>query len=117
MAGAAGQSGTTVILLGYASIVMLGLLPLAAFARLTGVADDRVFFLPTSYALVVGFAIGLVVCTLVGRALGLLATDDITRYTAQHRQDVGGAAAARRRLRPRQGRIRSTAAAPFVRFS
>ena len=68
-------------------------------------------------ALVVGFAIGLVVCTLVGRALGLLATDDITRYTARHRQDVGGAAAARRRLRPRQGRIRSTAAAPFVRFS
>lgn len=97
--------------------MMLGLLPLAAFAQFAGVADDRPFFLPIAYALVVGFAIGLLVCTLVGRALGLLATDDITRYTARHRQDVDGTAAARRRLRPRHSRIRSTAAAPFVRFS
>lgn len=96
---------------------MLGLLPLAAFARFAGVAADRPFFLPAGYALLLGFAIGLVVCTLVGRALGLLATDDISRYTAQHRQDVSGAAAARRRLRPRHSRIRSTAAAPFARFS
>ena len=96
---------------------MLGLLPLAAFAQFAGVASDRPFFLPTSYALILGFAIGVVVCTLVGRALGLLATDDISRYTAQHRQDVGGAAAARRRLRPRHSRIRSTAAAPLARFS
>ena len=93
------------IILGYASILMLGLLPLAAFAQFAGVASDRPFFLPTSYALILGCA------------LGLLATDDISRYTAQHRQDVGGAAAARRRLRPRHSRIRSTAAAPLARFS
>ncbi len=105
------------ILLGYASIVMLGLLPLAALAQLVGVADERPLFLPITYALILGFAIGLFVCTVVGRALGLLETQEISAYTVRHRQDVGGAAAARRRLRPRHSRIRSTAAAPFARFS
>jgi len=106
-----------VILLGYASMVMLGLLPLAAFAQLAGVADERPFYLPTTYALTLGLALGIAVCTLVGRALGLLRAEDIGTYTARHQHEVGAAAATRRRAaRPRPSRIRSTAAAPFVRF-
>ncbi len=106
-----------VILLGYASMVMLGLMPLAAFAQLAGVADERPFYLPTTYALILGFALGIVVCTLVGRALGLLRSDDIGTYTARHQDEVGAAAAMRRRAaRPRHSAIRSTAAAPFTRF-
>lgn len=98
-------------------MLMLGLLPLAAAARMMGVADERTFFLPTTYALVAGFVIGVAVCALVGRALGLLGTQDIGTYAARHRQESEAAAAARRRHRPsRPSRIRSTAAAPFARL-
>lgn len=98
-------------------MLMLGLLPLAAVARMMGVSDERTFFLPTTYALVVAMVIGIAVCALVGRALGLLGTQDIGTYAQRHRQESDAAAAARRRHRPaRPSRIRSTAAAPFARL-
>jgi hypothetical protein len=98
-------------------MVILGLLPLAAFAQFAGVATERPFYLPTTFALILGFALGIAVCTLVGRALGLLSTGDIGTYTARHQHEVSATAAARRRgAPPRHSRIRSTAAAPFARF-
>jgi hypothetical protein len=103
-----------VIFVGYASMVALGLLPLAAVARMTGVDDERTFLLPGMYALVVGLVIGVAVCALVGRALGLLGTQDIGVYAERHRHEVGATAVARRRSST--SRIRSTAAAPFVRL-
>ncbi len=98
-------------------MVMLGLLPLAAFAQMTRVAADRPLYFPTTYALILGFAVGFAVCTIVGRALGLLESQEIGTYATRHRHEVGAAAAASRRsVRARHSRIRSTAAAPFARF-
>lgn len=97
-------------------MLILGLLPLAAVARMMGVADERTFFLPTPYALVVALVVGIAVCALVGRALGLLGTKDIGAYAERHGEESGATAAARRRSHPSRTRIRSTAAAPFARL-
>ena len=98
-------------------MVGLGLLPLAALARFFGVSDEQTFLMPTPYALIVGFVIGAAVCGIIGRSMGLRGTQDISMYADRHRAEPGEAAAARRPQRPMRGRIRSTASAPFVRFS
>ncbi len=98
-------------------MVVLGMLPLAAFARVLGVSDERAFLVPTPYALILGLVIGAAVCGIIGRSMGLLGTQDISTYTERHHLESSKAAAARRRGRPMRGRIRSSAAAPLVRFS
>ncbi|MGE3961274.1 MAG: hypothetical protein AB7F65_06280 [Dehalococcoidia bacterium] len=98
-------------------MVGLGLLPLAALARAFGVAEEHTFLLPTQYALIVGLVIGVAVCGIIGRSVGLLGAQDIGTYAHRHRVESGEAATAARRTRPSRSRIRSTAAAPFVRFS
>lgn len=105
------------IVLGYAAMTALGLLPLAALARMTGVADERTFLFPTFYAVFIGLAIGFAVCAVIGRILGVVGAQEIGTYSERYKSEVGSAAAARRRMRPAHSRIRSTAAAPFTRFS
>lgn len=107
-----------VILLGYASMVMLGLLPLAAVARLMGVESEQTFYLPTTYALIVGAVIGIATCAIIGRVLGLLGSSDISAYAERYAQEAAASAAARRRPRvSSRSRLRGTAAAtPFARF-
>lgn len=105
------------VLLGYLSMVVLGLLPLAALARATGTSADRVFLIDTPYALILGFVIGLAACAILGRVLGLLTPQELGIYAERHRVESASAAATRRRHRPASRRIRSTAAAPFARFS
>lgn len=99
-------------------MVLLGLLPLAAVARVTGVEAEHTFLLPTLYALAVGLVIGMVACAILGRTLGLLTSNEIGTYAERHRQEAGAAAAARRRGRPQRSRIRAGAATvPLARFS
>ena len=105
------------ILLGYASMMMLGLLPLVAVARMLGTADEHVLLLPVPYALLTGLTIGTVTCLVVGQLLGLLAFESLHSYEGQRRTVAETGAARRRRRAGKGGRIRSTAAAPFVRFS
>ena len=98
-------------------MVMLGLLLLSALAEFAGVAGARSFYLPTIHALILGFPLGVVVCTVVGRALGLRGTDGIGTNKAPHQHEVGATAASRRRAaRPRHSRGRSTVAAPVACF-
>ncbi|MCK9486304.1 MAG: hypothetical protein M0R73_06320 [Dehalococcoidia bacterium] len=88
-----------VILLGYIAMIGLGLLPLAAVARATGVDAERMFFLPTTAALTVAFVIGLAVCLVVGRVLGVLRFEHLHSYEDRRvRQKESGTA--RRRRRP-----------------
>jgi hypothetical protein len=68
------------IIIGYLAMLFLGLLPLAAVARMTGVEAERVFFLPTEVALMVGFVIGATACLGVGRVLGLLQFGELDSY-------------------------------------
>lgn len=90
-----------VVILGYAAMVMLGLLPLAAVARLTGVEAQRAFFLPTEIALVVAFVTGVGVCLAVGRGLGLLELRGLTAYE-EHVERFGETVSARRRRQRRR---------------
>jgi len=72
------------IILGYLAMLFLGLLPLAAMARLAGVEEERVFFLPTEIALIVGFMIGASICLGVGRVLGVLQFSELDSYQQRH---------------------------------
>ncbi|MEX1023419.1 MAG: hypothetical protein WD058_09760 [Dehalococcoidia bacterium] len=96
------------ILLGYAAMVAIGLLPLAAVARMTGVEGERAFFLPVGWALVLAFLLGLGACLAVGRVLGLLRFEDMRSYQEQRDPGADPAFAPRRRrrlpLRGRRGR-------------
>jgi len=89
------------VILGYAAMLMLGLLPLAVVARLTGVEAQRAFFLPTEVALVVAFVTGVGVCLAVGRGLGLLDLRGLTTYE-EHVERFGESVAARRRRQRRR---------------
>lgn len=68
------------IILGYMAMLFLGLLPLAAAARLAGVEGERAFFLPTEVALMVALLIGMAICLGVGRVLGVLQFEEIHSY-------------------------------------
>lgn len=68
------------IILGYLAMLFLGLLPLAAFARMAGVEAERTFFLPTEIAMMVAFLIGASVCLGVGRVLGVLRFEELHSY-------------------------------------
>jgi hypothetical protein len=99
-----------VIVLGYAAMVFLGLLPLAGLARYTGVEAERVFFFDTPVALALALVIGAVACIALGRGLGLLTVDSVGAYE-QRRVAAMGSARVRRRTRVTPPvTIRSTAA-------
>jgi hypothetical protein len=90
------------IILGYLAMLMLGLLPLAAFARMAGVEAERTFFLPTEFALVVAFLIGVGVCLGVGRVLGVLRFAHLDSY--EQRIEGGSPSGTIRRERRRRRR-------------
>lgn len=92
------------IYLGYAAMLGIGLLPLAAFARLAGVEADRTFFLPTPIALVVAFVMGMALCLFLGRVLGLLHFEQLHSY--EERRVTEAETAAERRRRERSRRVR-----------
>lgn len=96
------------IYLGYAAMVGLGLLPLAAFAQIFGVQAERTFWLPTPVALVVAFVLGLSVCLFVGRVLGLLHFRQLNSYEERRTAEAESEATRRRRRRTtrvRRGRL------------
>lgn len=68
------------ILIGYAAMVVMGLLPLMGAAEFLGVAEEHRFLLPTPWAVATGFAIGFAFSYLLGRALGLVGSTDIGTY-------------------------------------
>lgn len=94
-------------LLGYLAMIIIGLLPLAVFARIAGIEAERVFFLPTPVALGVAFLIGLASCLAVGEVLGLLRFQHLTSYEdRQAAEHVTGGDTNRRRRRQRDERRR-----------
>jgi hypothetical protein len=68
------------IIIGYLAMLFLGLLPLAAVARIAGVESDRVFFFPAEFALIVAFLVGASTCMGVGRVLGVLQFGELNSY-------------------------------------
>lgn len=97
-----------VIALGYLAMIGIGLLPLAAFARLAGIEAERTFLLPTPIALLVAFALGLAACLALGHVLGLLRFEHIHSYESRRQaeaEEAARTARSRRMARVRRGRL------------
>lgn len=99
----------TATLLGHLAMLALGLVILAAVARLMGVEGERTFLLPAPLALAAAFAIGFAACFGVALVLGLLDTRQLEAYEARRPGGAGRPLEGQPRRRPsahrRPGRL------------